>query len=46
MKVGTAKLLLAEEIKKELDADDSDATSNTVDDEDRPESFDYDPSDT
>jgi hypothetical protein len=37
---------LAEEIKKELDADDSDATSNTVDDEDRQESFVYDPSDT
>jgi hypothetical protein len=37
---------LAEEIKKELDADDSDPTSNTVDDEDRQESFVYDPSDT
>jgi len=37
---------LAEEIKKELDADDSDSTSNTADDEDRQESFVYDPSDT
>ncbi len=36
---------LAEEIKKELDADDSDPTSKTVDDEDRQESFVYDPSD-
>ncbi len=36
---------LAEEIKKELDADDSDSTSNTVDD-DRQGSFTYDPSDT
>ncbi|MDQ3665209.1 MAG: hypothetical protein M3410_01200 [Acidobacteriota bacterium] len=37
---------LAEEIKKELDADDSDSTSNTADDDDRQESFVYDPSDT
>jgi hypothetical protein len=37
---------LAEEIKKELDADASDETSNTVDDEDRQESFVYEPSDT
>lgn len=37
---------LAEEIKKELDADDSDSTSNTADAEDRQESFVYDPSDT
>jgi len=37
---------LAEEIKKELDADDSDSTSNTVDDDDRQESFVYDLSDT
>ena len=37
---------LAEEIKKELDADDSDSTSNTVDDEDRQGSFVYDPSET
>jgi hypothetical protein len=37
---------LAEGIKKELDADDSDPTSNTVDDEDRQESFVYDPPDT
>jgi hypothetical protein len=36
---------LAEEIKKELDADDSDSTSNTADDDDRQESFVYDPSD-
>jgi hypothetical protein len=35
---------LAEEIKKELDADDADPTSNTVDD--RQGSFAYDPSDT
>jgi hypothetical protein len=37
---------LAEEIKKELDADDLDPTGNTVDDGDRQESFVYDPSDT
>lgn len=37
---------LAEEIKKELDAGDSDSTSNTVDDDDRQESFVYDPPDT
>jgi hypothetical protein len=37
---------LAEEIKKELDEDDSDSTSNTVGDDDRQESFAYDPSDT
>lgn len=37
---------LAEEIKKELDADASDETSNTVGDEDRQESFVYEPSDT
>ena len=37
---------LAEEIKKELDADDSDSTSNTADDDDRQESFVYEPSDT
>jgi hypothetical protein len=37
---------LAAEIKKELDADASDETSNTVDDEDRQESFVYEPSDT
>ncbi|MDX6612837.1 MAG: hypothetical protein QOD75_2023 [Blastocatellia bacterium] len=37
---------LAEEIKNELDADDSDSTGNTVDDDDRQESFVYDPSDT
>jgi len=37
---------LAEEIKKELDADDSDSTSNTADDADRQESFVYDQSDT
>ena len=37
---------LAEEIKNELDAEDSDSTSNTVDDDDRQESFAYDPSDT
>lgn len=37
---------LAEGIKKELDADASAETSNTVDDEDRQESFIYEPSDT
>ena len=37
---------LAEEIKKELDADDLNSTGNTVDDEDRQVSFVYDPSDT
>ena len=37
---------LAEEIKKELDADDSVSTGNTVDDDDRQESFVYDPSET
>ncbi len=37
---------LAEEIKKELDADEPDSTSNTSDDDDRQESFVYEPSDT
>jgi hypothetical protein len=36
---------LAEEIKKELDSEDSDSTSNTVDD-DRQGRFIYEPSDT
>ena len=37
---------LKEMIKKELDAADPDSTSNTADDDDRQESFVYEPSDT